>query len=53
MKLRIFHQTRPSSMEKQVTAERDRRAILATSEGDKQSRINKSEGRKMGNDQPL
>ena len=36
-----------NSMEKQVTAERDRRAILATSEGDKQARINKSEGRKM------
>ncbi|MCB0377833.1 MAG: paraslipin [Bdellovibrionales bacterium] len=36
-----------ASMEKQVTAERDRRAILATSEGDKQSRINKSEGLKM------
>ena len=36
-----------ASMEKQVTAERDRRAILATSEGDKQARINKSEGRKM------
>ena len=33
-----------ASMEKQVTAERDRRAILATSEGDKQSRINESEG---------
>tara|TARA_B100000925_G_C22010202_1_gene475883 strand:- start:240 stop:1148 length:909 start_codon:yes stop_codon:yes gene_type:complete len=36
-----------ASMEKQVTAERDRRAILATSEGDKQARINKSEGKKM------
>ena len=36
-----------NSMEKQVTAERDRRAILATSEGDKQARINKSEGKKM------
>lgn len=36
-----------ASMEKQVTAERDRRAILATSEGDKQARINKSEGLKM------
>lgn len=34
------------SMEKQVTAERDRRAILAKSEGDKQSKINLSEGRK-------
>ena len=38
-------------MEKQVTAERDRRAILATSEGDKQARINKSEGEKNGDDQ--
>lgn len=36
-----------NSMEKQVTAERERRAILATSEGDKQARINKSEGKKM------
>lgn len=36
-----------NSMEKQVTAERERRAILAKSEGDKQSRINKSEGKKM------
>ncbi|MCB0419971.1 MAG: paraslipin [Bdellovibrionales bacterium] len=36
-----------ASMEKQVTAERDRRAILATSEGDKQSRINESEGIKV------
>jgi len=35
-----------NSMEKQVTAERERRAILATSEGDKQSRINRSEGKK-------
>lgn len=35
------------SMEKQVTAERNRRAILATSEGDKQSRINRSEGMKQ------
>ncbi|SMF43716.1 SPFH domain-containing protein [Pseudobacteriovorax antillogorgiicola] len=34
------------SMEKQVTAERDRRAILAKSEGDKQAKINRSEGRK-------
>lgn len=33
-----------ASMEKQVTAERERRAILASSEGDKQSRINESEG---------
>lgn len=36
-----------NAMEKQVTAERDRRAILARSEGDKQARINMSEGRKM------
>lgn len=36
-----------ASMEKQVTAERERRAILAKSEGDKQARINKSEGKKM------
>lgn len=36
-----------ASMEKQVTAERNRRAILATSEGDKQARINRSEGKKM------
>ncbi len=35
------------AMEKQVSAERERRAILATSEGDKQSRINRSEGKKM------
>ena len=33
------------AMEKQVSAERERRAILAKSEGDKQSRINMSEGR--------
>ncbi len=32
------------AMEKQVTAERDKRAILARSEGDKQSRISTSEG---------
>jgi len=32
-----------NSMEKQVNAERERRAILATSQGDKQSRINRSE----------
>lgn len=32
------------AMEKQVTAERERRAILARAEGDKQSRINRSEG---------
>ena len=34
------------AMEKQVNAERERRAILAKSEGDRQSRINMSEGRK-------
>ncbi|NRA65921.1 MAG: SPFH/Band 7/PHB domain protein [Pseudobacteriovorax sp.] len=34
------------SMEKQVTAERDRRAILAKSEGDKQAKINLSEGQR-------
>lgn len=33
-----------NAMEKQVTAERERRAILARAEGDKQSRINRSEG---------
>lgn len=33
------------AMEKQVTAERERRAILAKSEGDKQARINMSEGK--------
>lgn len=32
------------AMERQVTAERERRAILARAEGDKQSRINTSEG---------
>ena len=35
-----------NAMEKQVTAERDRRAILAKSQGDKQSMINLSEGLK-------
>ena len=34
------------SMEKQVRAERERRAILAKSDGDKQARINRSEGYK-------
>ena len=34
------------AMEKQVNAERERRAIFARSEGDKQSRINTSEGQK-------
>lgn len=33
-----------ASMEKQVTAERERKAIIARAEGDKQSRINRSEG---------
>lgn len=33
------------SMEKQVTAERSRRAILAKSEGDKQAKVNLSEGK--------
>jgi regulator of protease activity HflC (stomatin/prohibitin superfamily) len=36
-----------NAMEKQVGAERQRRAILAKSEGDKQAKINMSEGRKM------
>ncbi len=36
-----------NAMEKQVTAERERRAILAKSEGDKQRRINLSEGEMM------
>lgn len=35
------------SMEKQVTAERERQAILAKSLGDRQARINRSEGRKQ------
>ncbi|MCZ6532485.1 MAG: SPFH domain-containing protein, partial [SAR324 cluster bacterium] len=35
-----------NAMERQVTADRDRRAIIAKSEGDKQSRINRSEGLK-------
>ena len=35
------------AMEKQVTAERNRRAIVAQAEGDKQSRINTSEGRRL------
>jgi regulator of protease activity HflC (stomatin/prohibitin superfamily) len=35
-----------NAMEKQVNAERERRAILATSEGDKQSRISRSQGLK-------
>lgn len=36
-----------NAMEKQVSAERERRAILAKSQGDKQARINMSEGKKM------
>ena len=35
------------AMEKQVSAERDKRALISESEGAKQSRINKSEGVKM------
>ena len=35
------------AMEKQVTAERNRRAIVSKSEGAKQSRINTSEGRRL------
>lgn len=35
------------SMEKQMTAEREKRALIAKSEGDKQSRINRSEGYKQ------
>jgi len=40
-------ETVKDAMEKQVNAERERRAILAKSEGEKQSRINMSEGKKM------
>ena len=36
-----------NAMEKQVGAERQRRAILAKSEGDKQAKVNMSEGKKM------
>ncbi|MFK8139126.1 MAG: SPFH domain-containing protein [Bdellovibrionales bacterium] len=36
-----------NAMEKQVSAERERRAILATSQGEKTARINTSEGLKM------
>lgn len=39
-------ETVKSAMEKQVNAEREKRAILARSEGDKQARINRSEGLK-------
>jgi regulator of protease activity HflC (stomatin/prohibitin superfamily) len=35
------------AMEKQVNAERERRALLAKSEGDKQARINTSEGQRL------
>ena len=35
------------AMEKQVTAERERRAVVAKSEGEKLSRINMSEGEKL------
>lgn len=35
------------SMERQMAAERDRRALLARAEGEKQSRINDSEGKKQ------
>lgn len=35
------------AMEKQVTAERDRKAHVSRAEGEKQSRINRSEGQKM------
>lgn len=37
-------ETVKNAMEKQVNAERNKRAILAKSEGDKQARINRSEG---------
>ncbi|HEY4222794.1 MAG TPA: stomatin-like protein [Myxococcota bacterium] len=36
-----------SAMERQMGAERDKRALLARAEGDKQSRINDSEGKKQ------
>jgi len=39
-------QTVHESMEKQVTAERDRKAIIARSQGERESRINRSEGAK-------
>ena len=35
-----------NAMEQQVTADRERRALVAQSEGEKQSRINRSEGQK-------
>lgn len=40
-------ETVKNAMEKQVNAEREKRAILARSEGDKIARINRSEGLKM------
>ena len=40
-------QTVQDAMEKQVSAEREKRAVIAESEGVMQSRINKSEGHKM------
>ncbi len=36
-----------NAMEQQVTADRERRALVARSEGEKESRINRSEGQKM------
>ncbi len=39
-------QTVMDAMEKQMKAEREKRAAIATSEGDRQSRINRSEGLK-------
>lgn len=36
-----------NAMESQVTADRERRAVVAKSEGEKQSRISRSEGQKM------
>ncbi len=35
-----------NAMEQQMTAERDRRALIAKAEGDRQSRVNRSEGLK-------
>ncbi|PKL30509.1 MAG: paraslipin, partial [Spirochaetae bacterium HGW-Spirochaetae-10] len=40
-------QTVLASMEKQMTAERDKRAVIARSEGDMRSMINRSEGLKQ------
>ena len=36
-----------NAMEKQVTAERERKALVAKAEGDRQSRVNRSEGRRV------